>query len=58
MAISYDVLNKENFSISNLIQVFLILVSVFLLFNYKYCNSTKALFPVYIYSSKYLGHMY
>ena len=58
MAISYDVLNKENFSISNLIQVFLILVSVFLLFNYKYCNSTKALFPVYIYFSKYLGHIY
>ena len=33
----YVVLNKKNFSISNIIQIFLILVSVFLSHEYKNC---------------------
>ena len=37
MALSYTVLNKENFSISNISQILLILISLFLSLKYKYC---------------------
>ena len=44
MALSYAILNKENFSISNIIQIFLVLVSVFLSLKYKYCNTARHVF--------------
>ena len=43
MVISYAVLNKKTLSSSD-IQMFLILVNVFLLLKYKYCNTTKHFF--------------
>ena len=44
MAISYAVLNKEHFSILNIIQIILILVSVFLSLKYKYCIIGRHIF--------------
>ena len=44
MAISDAVLNKRSFSFSNIIQIFLILVSVFLSLKYKYCNTARHFF--------------
>ena len=44
MAISYAVLNNKNFSIVNIIQIFLILFSVFFSLNYKYCIFGRHLF--------------
>ena len=52
MAASYAVLNSENFSISN-IQIFFILVSVFLSLKYKYCN-TAGHFCLHIFVSTFM----
>ena len=47
MTISYAVLNKENFPISKIIEIFLILVSAFLSLKYRYCNTARH-FVLYI----------
>ena len=41
MAISYTVLNRENFSISSNIKMFLTLGSVLLPLKYKYCRTAR-----------------
>ena len=52
IAISYVVLNKLNFSISNIIEIFIILVRKKSL-KYKNCNIGRHLF-LYIFFNKYL----
>ena len=53
MAISHADLKRENCSITNNIQIFLILVSVFLSLKYKFYDTARQFPPIYFCFNKY-----